>query len=242
MASKSCYGSGVKGIFPPVKRSCTLLLLALFMAGASAQIAPELREDGVLYFDGNLPDKITATLHTTTTVYLHRDFQMALAALYAGQKVELIGMSPEGYLLKTNYRNNTTTGWIRPADLPSGIDPALFAEAKKNQAHRDVVAVAIANKSVIQGMTPDEVKESLGRPERVSSRIDPSGSALTWVYTTYVEQPQYQYSLDAFGRPVLQTYYVKIPVGQMIVDFTNGAVVSVEQHKTDPNSPGVVTN
>lgn len=219
-----------------------MLLLALSLAGAQAQIAPELQEQGVLYFYGNLPDKVTATIHANTTVYLHRDFQMSLAALYAGQKVELIGMSPEGYLLKTNYRNNTIIGWIRPEDLPSGIDPAIFAEAKKNQAHNDAVAVAITNKNVIQGMTPDEVKQSVGRPEQVSSKVDPGGSALTWVYTTYVEQPQYQYTLDAFGRPVLSTYYVKIPIGQLIVSFVNGYVISVEQHKTDPNSPGVVTN
>jgi hypothetical protein len=222
--------------------SCTLLLLAFSTVAALAQIDPALREDGVLYFDGNVPNKVEATLHTSTTVYLRRDFQMALAALYNGQKIELIGMSPEGYLLKTNYRNNTITGWIRPEDLPSGIDPAIFAEAKKNQQHHDAVTVAITNKDVIQGMTPEEVKQSVGRPDQVSSKVDPSGSALTWVYTTYVEQPQYQYTLDGFGRPVLSTYYVKIPVGQMIVGFANGTVISVEQHKTDPNSPGVVTN
>ena len=240
-ASKPCYGSGVKGLFLPAKWSCALML-AFSLAAASAQIDPALREDGVLYFDGNLPDKVTATIHTATTVYLHRDFQMALAALYAGQKLELIGMSHDGYLLKTNYRNNTTIGWIRPEDLPSGIDPAIFAEAKKNQAHRDAVAVAIANKNVIQGMTPDEVKQSIGRPEPVASRDDAHGSALTWVYTTYREEPQYQYALDGTGRAVLQTYYVKIPIGQMIIAFGNGVVISIEQHKTDPNSPGVVTN
>ena len=231
----------MKGPFFAVKWCCALLL-AFSLTAAPAQIAPELQEQGVLYFDGNLPDKVTATLHTATTVYLRRDFQMALAALYAGQKVELIGMSPEGYLLKTNYRNNTITGWIRPEDLPSGIDPAIFAEAKKNQAHRDAVAVAIENKNVIQGMTPDEVKKSLGTPGQVASRVDPGGSALTWIYTTYREEPQYQYTLDPYGRPVLQTYYVKIPIGQMIIAFANGEVISVEQHKTDPNSPGVVTN
>jgi hypothetical protein len=231
----------VKGLFHPVKWSCALLL-AFSIGGAPAQIDPALREDGVLYFEGNLPDKVTATLHTATTVYLHRDFHMALAALYPGQKIELIGMSPEGYLLKTNYRNNTVTGWIRPEDLPSGIDPALFAEAKKNQAHRDAVAVAIANKDVIQGMTPDEVKQSVGRPEQIASRVDPGGSALTWIYTTYREEPQYQYSLDPYGRPILQTYYVKIPIGQLIIAFANGTVISIEEHRTDPNSPGVVTN
>jgi hypothetical protein len=221
--------------------SCALLL-TLTIANASAQIDPALREDGVLYFDGNLPNKVTATLHTGTTLYLRRDFQMALAALYAGQKIELIGMSPEGYLLKTSYRNNTVSGWIKPEDLPSGIDPAIFAEAKQNQARRDAVGVAIANKTVIRGMTPEEVKQAVGPPETVASRVDANGSALTWIYTTYREDPQYQYTLDAFGRPVLQTYYVRVPIGQLIVAFANGAVISVEQHKTDPNSPGVVTN
>jgi hypothetical protein len=218
------------------------VLTACAMTGARAQTDPALLEQGVLYFDGNLPDKVIATIHTGTTVYLRRDFQTALAALYAGQKIELIGMSPEGYLLKANYRNNTITGWIKPEDLPSGIDPAIFADARKSQARRDAVAVAITNKNVIRGMTPDEVTKAVGKPETVASRVDATGTALTWVYTTYREDPQYQYTLDAFGRAVLQTYYVKIPIGQMIVAFTNGAVVSVEQRKTDPNSPGVVTN
>jgi hypothetical protein len=218
------------------------LIFALSLSVALAELDPELREQGVLYFDGNLPNKVIVTLHATTTVYLRRDFKMALAALYPGQKVELVGMSPDGYLLKANYRNNTITGWIRPEDLPTGVDPSVFSVAKKNQARRDAVAVAITNKNVIQGMTPDEVRQSLGKPGQVSSRVDPSGSAITWIYTTYVEQPQYEYGLDPFGRPVLQTYYVKIPIGQMIVSFVNGAVISIEQHKTDPNSPGVVTN
>ena len=41
---------------------------------------------------------------------------------------------------------------------------------------------------------------------------------------------------------MLNTYYVKVPIGQLIVAFVNGAVISVEQHKSDPNAPGVVTN
>jgi hypothetical protein len=53
----------MKGLFLPVKWSCALLL-AFSMVGAPAQIAPELQEQGVLYFDGNLPNKVTAALHT----------------------------------------------------------------------------------------------------------------------------------------------------------------------------------
>jgi len=229
----------VKGF--SILSSC-VLALALSLAPAQAQIAPELREQGVLYFEGNLPDKITATLQSSATVYLHRDFQTALAALYAGQNIELIGMSPDGFLLKANYRNNTLMGWIRPADLPPGIDPALFATAKKNQAHHDAVAAAITAKTVIQGMSPDEVKQAVGRPEGSSSHTDANGSVQSWTYTTYREDPQYTYAMNAYGQPFLQTTYIKVPIGQMQVDFVNGAVTAISQRKTDPNSPGIVTN
>ena len=117
--------------------------------------------------------RLRPRFNTGTTVYLRRDFNMALASLYPGQKIELIGMSPEGYLLKTNYRNNTITGWIKPTDLPSGIDPTLFVQAQKNQKRHDAVAVAIANKNVIQGMTPEEVKQSVGPPDSVTSKVGP---------------------------------------------------------------------
>jgi hypothetical protein len=216
--------------------------MAFSIGGLRAQIAPELREPGVLYFEDNLPDKITTTLQNQTTVYLNRDFQTALAGLYAGQNVEIVGMAKAGYLLKTNYRNNTVMGWIRPADLPPGIDPALFATAVKNQQRRDAVAVAIANKTVIQGMTPDEVKQSVGRPDQTASHTDANGTVLNWSYITYREDPQYTYAMNAFGQPVMQTYYVKVPIGELDVSFADGFVTSISQRKTNSNAPGIVTN
>ena len=146
-------------------------MLAGSLTQVRADIAPELREEGVLYFDQNLPGKIIATVHTGTAIYIRRDFQTALGQVYSGQKMDILGMSPEGYLVKTQYRNNTITGWIQPQDLPSGIDPGVFEhEARKNQQRRDTVAVAIANKNVIQGMLPEEVKLAVGRPDQVTTR------------------------------------------------------------------------
>ena len=230
--------NAVKHIFG----SAILLLLLAAPIALRAQTDPALREPGVLYLEDNVPGPITTTIRAPTTLYLRRDFQMVLAVLNPGQTVEVVGFSPEGYLLKGTARNNTVVGWIHPADLPTGFDPSIFAVAKKNQERRDAVAVAIANRTVIRGMTPDEVEQSLGKPTQVSSRTDASGSSLSWTFTTYREEPQYSYALDPFGRPVLQTYYVKIPVGQQIVDFANGTVSSIEEHTSDPNSPGVVTN
>lgn len=203
---------------------------------ALAETDPALREEGVLYLEGNLPEKVTATVKAPTTLYLRRNFQMVLAVLNPGQSVEIVGSSPEGYLLKGTARNNTVVGWVHPKDLPAGVDPALFDKAKKNEEHRAAVDVAIANKSVIRGMTPDEVEKAVGHPTQTASRTDAHGSSVTWIFTTYREEPQYTYSFDAFGRPVLQTYYVKIPVGQMIVSFANGTVDSIDRQETQPGS------
>ncbi len=231
----------MKGTFRPVKWICALALAGSFVS-LRADLAPELREEGVLYFDQNLPGRIFATVNTGTTIYLHRDMQTALGQAYSGQKIEILGMATEGYLVKTQYRNNTISGWIQPQDLPKSINPAVFEEAKKNQQHRDAVSVAIANKTVIQGMTPEEVQQAVGKPSQVTSHTDPSGESTSWVYTTYREDPEYEYQLNAYGQPVLQTYYVKVPIGQLIVAFANGTVVSITQHKGDPNGPGIVTN
>ena len=206
-----------------------------------AQTDTALREDGVLYLEGNLPDKLVTRLTVPVTVYLHRDFQMVLGGFQPGGDMEILGFSTEGFLVKGSFRNNTITGWIRPEDLPPSVDKTLFTQARVNQVHHDEVAVAIANKTVVRGMTPDEVQAALGKPAQVASRTDANGSALTWIFATFREEPQYSYSMDSFGRPVMQTYYVKVPIGQEIVSFANGVVASIEQHEADPGSPGVVS-
>jgi len=99
------------------------------------------------------------------------------------------------------------------------------------------VAQAIQAKKVIRGMTPDEVRQALGEPEQTSSHTDDSGTAQTWTYTTYTIVWQTSATPTSYGRTIWQTYPAKVPIGQIIVTFTDGAVSAIEEHKTDPNSP-----
>ena len=153
------------------------VLLLAAVSGVRADVDLALREDGVLYFEDNLPTHLLATVQSPTTVYLRRDLQTPLASLFAGQKIEIIGMSPEGFLIKGTYRNNSITGWISPGELPSDVDRAQIALAKKNQERRGQIAAVIARKQVIRGMTPDEVHQSLGDPDQTSSHTDGSGTS-----------------------------------------------------------------
>jgi len=231
-----------------VKHSVSFILGGLFaflaLAGplVRAQADSQPGEPGVLYLEGNVPGKVTATLKTSLTLFLQRDFLMTRAILKPGETIQVVGACPEGYLVKGTDHNNTVEGWIHSGDLPKEVDPALFVQARKNEDQRAAVAVAIVNKNVIAGMTPEEVEQAVGSPQQTSSRMADHSSALVWTFITYKEEPQYAYALDSLGRPQMQTYYVKIPLGQMVVSFENGVVSSVEQHASDPSHPGVVAN
>jgi outer membrane protein assembly factor BamE (lipoprotein component of BamABCDE complex) len=217
-------------------------LLWLVLGALRADTDPALREDGVLYFEDDLPDHIVAPVTAPTTLYLRRDFATPLALIVPGQSLEIIGMSPEGFLVKGDYRNNAVTGWITPAQLPPGVDPKLIDQAKKNQARHDEVAKAIQAKKVIRGMTPDEVRQSLGDPEETSSHTDDTGTAQTWTYTTYTIVWQTAATPGPYGRTVVQTFPTKVPIGQVIVTFADGAVSAIEEQKTNPDSPAVSPN
>jgi hypothetical protein len=179
-----------------------LLVLAMLSSSlAQADVDPALRENGVLYFADNLPNRLIGTVKAPTTVYLRRDFQMPLASLFTGQKIEIVGVAPEGYLITCTYRNNSVSGWIMTGGLPPDVSLALLTQAKKTQERRNQMAGLIASKQVIRGMTVDEVHQSLGSPDQTSTHTDASGSTQTWVYTTYRDIMQTSYVPGPFGRP-----------------------------------------
>jgi hypothetical protein len=222
-----------------VKVLIALVALALAASSIRADVDPALREDGVLYYADNLPNRIIATVKVPTTVFLRRDFSSPLASVFAGQKIEIVGAAPEGYLITCVYRNNSVSGWITPDNLPPDVDRGLLAQAQKAQARRNQMARFIANKQVVRGMTPDEVQQSLGKPDQTSSRTDADGTLQTWTFTVYQTIWQTSYTPGFYGRGVAQTYPVKTPVGQTIVTFTDGVVSAIEQNKTSTASAGI---
>jgi hypothetical protein len=220
--------------------ACAMLLA---LTAVRADIDPSMREDGVLYFEDNSPNRIFAPVKKPTTIYLRRDFQDALALLVPGQSLELIGVAPEGFIVKGIYRNNAVTGWITTAELPPGIDPKVIEDAKKQQARHNQMLPAIKEHRVVRGMTPDEVRQSLGDPEQTSTRSDDTGSSQSWTYTQYTSVWKTGYTPGYYGgQGIATTYLAKVPIGTTIITFANGEVSSIEEHKTDPNSPSLQNN
>lgn len=213
-----------------MKPLIALLAWAVFIFPLHAAME-ESREPDVLYFDQNLPEKIIVTLEKSANVYLDKDLQTLAATLPPGTKVQILGLVNDGnYFVTTKYRGTRIEGWAFSGDFPP-LDPKLIETAKKSQLWRESVQRAIKEKRVVQGMTFDDVKKSLGKPDRTSSRQDAQTKFDTWMYITYELVPQNSYVTDAWGRVTIQTIYVKKPIGELTVEFNSGIVTGIEEHR-----------
>ncbi len=219
-----------------VMRGAFLAMLAVLPQVARAQ--DELRDPGVLYFDETLPDPVELKLLDATDVYSGRDWSVRLVTLPKNQTVRVMGMDGLLLSIQTVFAGNKVTGWVEAKKLPP-LDPKLLETARKNKVFRDAVAQAIKDKKVIDGMTLEDVQRSLGKPNRTAFRKEASGRIDTWYYTTYQNVPQYSYTTNAFGQTVPTVVYVRVPVGETVVEFSDSRVTAVEQHIEDTRAHGV---
>jgi hypothetical protein len=203
-------------------------------------VAPELQEQGVFYLHNVMTLPVQGKVENVTTMYVHRDFTSPVGTLIPGQIIEVVGIAPEGYLVRAVAPNSNVMGWIRLDQIPSNIDQRTLVQAQQYYQREQEIQVAIANKTVIQGMTPEDVEKSLGsKAPTILKQTLPQGVFETWTYTTYKQVPQNSYAVDSMGQPVSQTEYDKVAIGTLTINFTNGVVTSIQEQRSDPDSPGV---
>jgi hypothetical protein len=78
-------------------------------------------------------------------------------------------------------------------------------------------------------MTLDEVKASLGTPNRKSARVTANGREETYEYSVYKTIPQYTNGRDSFGNLVQSVTYVKVETGRLTVLFHGGSVGEIQE-------------
>jgi len=206
-----------------------LFLAAVAIAAPSAwAISDALKEKGVLYFDENLPQPLTVKLSKATYIHSDRSLKSPSVAFQKGKEVRIVGMAPEGFFISGKHRGGDYTGWVG-ADVIT-IDPKVLQQAQAMQQKRDAIELAVKEKRVVEGMTFDHVKESQGKPDTVSFREEKGQRIDTWRYITYERVPTTQTGYTNYGQPVTRTVFVKVPVGEMTIDFRGGLVTGIEQH------------
>lgn len=225
------------------------LLLAMISATASAESRWDQsrlqREEGSTYLEDFLPrgEKLKVPVVDNTQIYYTPEFKRYLGTLRPKQTVEVIAILGKGeaFRVRGKAQQGDVAGWIKREALPD-LPEKLVEDLIKAGERFTAVEALIAEKSVAIGMTEAEVGRSLGKPERMSSKVSGrEGSTAEWHYITYDMIPQEVTGYDRYGRLVTSTQYVKVPSGKMRVVFKEGVVEEIERSEgIDEDAVGTV--
>ncbi len=205
-----------------------LILAASLGLAAGVHAEPIIREDDAIYLaDFDAP---TMRLNVLEPAPAYFDYagQRYVGTLRFPQSVELEAISERAYRVKGNARQGQILGWVAPRFLQT-IPKETLAAFRESEERRKLVAALIAAGEVAMGMVTEEVQESIGSPQKRSTRNTEASSTELWEYVEYDLIPQYSNVVGPRGVVTVATTYVKTPVGRLSVEFTDGVVTALDQ-------------
>ncbi len=212
-------------------RFSILMILSLFgvkfIAGNSFE---SLRDPDVLYFPGKLSEFPNIKLERLTPLFTEKDLRSLLRNLPAGSAARVLGWHSQGWLIQSLESSNSWEGWVSAESVQTISEKDLQCYRQQIEEMKRV-EVAIQEKSILPGMTEEEVRQSLGKPKESSFRIDEKGKTMIWSYIRYEEVPEIRNGRDIYGRTIQVTTMIRIPRGERRVEFKEGKVVAYEEKK-----------
>jgi hypothetical protein len=227
-AAKIVFPSHCAALAYTMKLSRLLLALAVGFCPVHTWAGAVIREEGAIYLEDQVRKPVRLTVLNNAAIYYQADLARWLGTLRKGQLVELQAVSDSAYRVRGQAQQGQVAGWVEPRDL-SPLKKEFIEGLRQNAARLEEVKSLIAKNEVAINMTPDEVRASLGKPPKRSTRIDDKGRHEAWEYIRYEMVPQQSTGFDAYGQLVATTIYVKVPVGRVAVIFDNGLVSAIEQ-------------
>jgi len=240
-----------------MKHALRSILLLLFLCHA-LPASPIVREPGVIYLSDFQIKPVHLKLLKAAPCYFDSIQSRFAGTLRFPQSVRLeaIDQSNGMFRIKGNALQGGVLAWVDPA-LFEPLPDQFLADIKKSEERRLKVQALISKNEVAIGMTPEEVRQSLGKPQKTTNRANKEGSSQTWEYIKYDLIPQATYA-PAFNQTVVNfpgqpparpgcpprpgvtlaqgsstysasTVYIKVPVGTLTVSFKNNLVDSLDQ-------------
>ena len=220
------------------------LALAASSLGLSAQTArrPTSRlavEPGTIHVEDILPKPVFMKVVQDSPIFVRSKMGRAVGSMAPGTIVKLVGLSDTAFRVRGKARHGDTSGWL-PAAAVAHPDPNLVANVRKLHERQVKVKELIAAHQIALGMTGDEVAASMGKPTRKSSKLSAGGKEEKLEYVIYERVPQYNTSIDAFGRAFQTVTYIKVETGSLAVNLKDNVVESIEETKGNPLGGGGV--
>jgi len=210
-------------------RSTRLVAVLMVLTTASA-LQAAFEDSQAIYLD-KIPGLKPIELEVTkvTAVYANRNRNGYFANFTKGEKVQLLAYNEQTSFVK-NLKSGKT-GWV-PVENLSEIDPkqlnSFIAQAEEQKKYQ----AAIKAKTVLAGMTLEQVRESLGKPDEAAFRTDASGRTDVWSYFEYKSVYREQtYTDRVTGLLTVRRYKEKVPEEETTIEFLNGRVVAIEKKR-----------
>ncbi len=194
---------------------------------ACAQVG-SLREPGAIYLEDSMRELPRIKIQQAAAAFIDSKGSRQIGIFPAGETVELQAVSDTFYRVKGRATHGQIAGWVLASYLTK-LKPEFLQALKLNEQRRVQVAELIARNEVAIGMTSEEVQQSLGRPQRRSTRVDANRRKEIWEFVKFERQPQKSLRYDQFGRPYWATVFVKVEVGSLSIVFENDIVAEIEE-------------
>jgi hypothetical protein len=204
------------------------LILLIALLPLAVRAGSVLREDGAVYLEDFLKKPVKLAVLHDAPIYFDSALQRYLGTLRKGEQVELLAVMDKGYRVRGMAQQGQVAGWIEQKHL-TALDEKFLANLRKNSERTEQVRELIKKNDVAINMTPEEVQQSLGKPQKKNSRIDADGRHDAWEYIRYEYVPKEVNGTDQFGRLVTSVVTVKVPSGKLSVIFENALVSAIEQ-------------
>ncbi|NQU11223.1 hypothetical protein HQ590_10560 [bacterium] len=161
-----------------------------------------------------------------TAVSAYRDEHSARGYVTPGRRVRLVRWTADWYYVAGETAADPVEGWVPAAAVeppPAAWRSAVREHLVRAQQYREL----IARHEVARGMTPAEVRASLGDPRR-RVKVEGAGDAdEEWVYVEDRYLPWYTRETGPDGEVAQSISYRKAPLRERRIRFRQGAVVAV---------------
>jgi outer membrane protein assembly factor BamE (lipoprotein component of BamABCDE complex) len=166
---------------------------------------------------------------------LRDDDRSAIGYLARGETVTVLEVGESKHLVAARCAR----GWVEAKALeapPAELLESIRKQREQAATHREL----IARHEVAPGMTREEVRASLGKPDRRSR----AGMEEQWFYVTYRYLPSYSYVRDEQAHPRQVVAYQRLPAGHKVVTFQGQEVAAVEDDVEQQARPAMpkITN
>ncbi|HEY8900058.1 MAG TPA: hypothetical protein VIM61_06580 [Chthoniobacterales bacterium] len=208
----------------------TLLVILVISAGfSSLRATPIVREAGAIYLSDFEEKPMKLKVLAPAPAYFDFAGTRYVGTLRVPQIVEVQAVSDVAYRVRGKAQQGQVLGWVDKKYLQPIAEETLTA-LRKAEERRKVVTDLIARNQVAMGMTPAEVEQSIGKPQKRTARASSDKAPeQIWEYVKYATIPQSTNVIGPGGVVSVATTYIKKPIGQITITFKDDIVDAIDQ-------------